>query len=117
MSEWIDVTQGMPKPRQACLAVYTDYHGHKRITMAWHAPARFVDASDFSDEVECEYDEATDTMWLKEGWNDESQESEYHYGINDVTHWMPLPSPPPLISDAALREMGLEAIEDDSPIS
>lgn len=94
MSDWVSVDDSMPETQKMCIVAYCDYHGRERITMGWFAPAKTVDASDFSDEVDGEYDEEKDTYWLKEGWNDESQESEYHYGISGVTHWQPLPIHP-----------------------
>lgn len=62
--------------------------------MGWYCKAGQVEAERFEGEVDDEYDEASDTYYLKEQWVDESMESEYHYSISGVTHWMPLPDLP-----------------------
>lgn len=91
-AKWISVEDRLPNARQFVLIAYTAHHGKRRTTMGWYAPAKTVEASDFAEEVEDEYDEETDTYYLKEGWLDESAESEWHYSISNVTHWMPLPA-------------------------
>lgn len=92
--EWIKVENALPKTQQMVLIRYATHGGWMRTTMGWHCPAKTVDCSEFDGEVDGEYDGPTDTYYLSEGWRDESQESEYHYDITGVTHWMPLPKPP-----------------------
>lgn len=87
--EWISIADAMPNTQQQVDIAYIDHHGKRQTTMGWHCQAKTLEASSFGGEVEEEYDEETDTYYLKEQWVDESQESEYHYPITGVTHWKP----------------------------
>ena len=86
---WISIADAMPSTQQQVDIAYIDHHGNPQTTMGWHCQAKTLEASSFGGEVEEEYDEETDTYYLKEQWVDESQESEYHYPITGVTHWKP----------------------------
>jgi hypothetical protein len=89
MSDWIPITERLPKPQQFVLIAYDN----KKVTMGWHVPAKTVE-SGCREEVDEEYDEESDTYYLCEQWVSECRESEYHYSISNVTHWMPLPEYP-----------------------
>lgn len=89
MDDWINVADAMPRTQQKVDIAYIDDHGIPQTTMGWYCPAKTLEASDFYSEVDDEYDEETDTYYLKEQWVDESQESDYHYPITGVTHWKP----------------------------
>lgn len=91
---WIPVCERLPRTQQRVLIVYTTHHGKPAITMGWHCKARTLESSYFEGDVDDEYDEAHDVFYMKEQWVDESAESECHYQISGVTHWMPLPSAP-----------------------
>jgi len=92
-SGWIPATERLPNPQQFVLIAYTSNNGKRAVTMGWHVPAKAVE-SNFEGEVDDEYDEETDAYYFKEQWVDESSESECHYLISGVTHWMPLPEVP-----------------------
>ena len=91
---WIPIEDRMPMAQQLVLIAYTKDGSRRAVTMGWYAPAKTVESGYFENEVDDEYNEATDTYYLKEQWVDESRESEYHYSIGGVTHWMPLPELP-----------------------
>ena len=92
--EWIQVEDQMPKTQQMVLVAYTTHLGKQAVTIGWHTPAKTLESGNFDSEIDDEYDEETDTYYMKEQWVDESVESEYHYPISGVTHWMPLPATP-----------------------
>lgn len=86
---WISVADAMPNTQQQVDIAYIDHHGQHQTTMGWYCRAKTLESSSFDGEVDEEYDEETDTYYMKEQWVDESQEAEYHYPINNVTHWKP----------------------------
>ena len=92
--EWIAIEDQMPKTQQTVLAAYTTHLGKQAVTIGWYTPAKTLESGNFESEIDDEYDEATDAYYMKEQWVDESVESEYHYPISGVTHWMPLPDFP-----------------------
>ena len=93
-SGWISVDERLPNNQQRVLIAYECHHRKRAVTMGWHVKAKSIESSYFESEVDDEYDEETDCYYLKEQWVDESRESEYHYPIYRVSHWMPLPKPP-----------------------
>ena len=100
--EWIDA-ETKPPCQKTVLIAYTNHHGKRDVTVGWYTPAKTLESGMFGGEVDDEYDEETDTYYMKEQWVDESAESEYHYPISDVTHWMALPDLP---SNAAISGGG-----------
>ena len=94
MSEWISVNDQLPNNQQTVLIAYKTNYGKRAVTMGWHVRAKCIESGNFEGEVNEEYDEEADTYYMKEQWVDESIESEYHYTISNVSHWMPLPKPP-----------------------
>lgn len=86
---WISIADAMPSTQQQVDIAYIDHHGNPQTTMGWYCRAKTLESSSFEGEVDDEYDEKTDTYYMKEQWVDESQESEYHYPITGVTHWKP----------------------------
>jgi hypothetical protein len=93
MAEWISLSDGMPAAQKRVLIAYNNGY-IPVVTVGWYCPAKTLESENFQSEVDDEYDEATDTYYLKEQWVDESQESEYHYSISGVTHWQEMPRHP-----------------------
>lgn len=101
-SEWISVEDRLPLNAQKVLIAYKRDGFSKKtlITFGWFSEALKNEAR--SNDGEChdeEYDPKTDSYYLKEQWVSECLESEYHYPITNVSHWMPLPEPPDLGSE------------------
>lgn len=91
---WRDAEKEKPACQQRVLIAYTDHHGKPRVTVGWYAPRWTLESGMFEGEVDDEYSEERDEFYMKEGWVDESWESECHYPISGVTHWQPLPKHP-----------------------
>lgn len=91
---WINVNEQLPPTQQRVLIAYIQSHGRLGVTIGWYVPAKAILSDSISGEVDDEYDEATDAYYMVEQWVDESAESEYHYPITHITHWMPLPYVP-----------------------
>ena len=91
---WIPVTEKLPPNRTRVLIAYTTGNNRQMVTIGWHCNAKEVESNLEMDEVLDEYDEETDTYYYQEQWVDESVESEYHYTIQNVVAWMPLPKYP-----------------------
>lgn len=65
------------------------------VIVAEHVAKFTVEASWEENDDDCDYDEAGDTYYTKEGWRELAVNSEYSFGLEEPpTHWMPLPPPP-----------------------
>lgn len=91
---WTDASKEKPECQKSVLIAYTDDNGKDRVTIGWYAPRFTIESSSFDGEVDDEYHEDMDEYFIKEGWVDESIESEYHYPIQNVTHWQDKPKHP-----------------------
>ena len=97
MSEWVTTATKMPEP---CVNVLAHYGKKQPIRAQW-VPAKTREASGDGDFGE--YDEATDEMWWPEGWYETNAFEETHWFVDGaVTHWMPLPAPPPVTKPDSL---------------
>lgn len=105
MTNWISVDDELPKNQKRVLIAYATHQGVRAVTIGWYTKSKSLDSAYFDGEVDDEYDEESDTYYLKEQWVDESNESEYHYSINNVTHWMPLPDLPELDAKEKVDEL------------
>ncbi|MFA5659127.1 MAG: DUF551 domain-containing protein [Oscillospiraceae bacterium] len=96
--QWIPTSEKLPEAKQRVLAYYKNQCGKSRIEIACYIPPETILADDFlSDEAEgCdEYDEKNDCYWVKEGWFEDSWESDTNWGITPkILYWMPLSQPP-----------------------
>lgn len=88
------------KPTGKCVAFYVNECGKARTIMARYHKAKTVETSGEYDDV-ADYDEATDTYYLNEGWweqvengGDDITEWFVPDGANKITHWTPLPALP-----------------------
>jgi len=99
MSDWISVTDRLPDKK--VLAAYKNRLGNWRTIIAEYIPPRTQRCEDFYDwdvGYESDYDEETDTEWVKEGWVECIDNWDEFASIDmcegQVSHWMPLPKPP-----------------------
>jgi hypothetical protein len=108
MMEWISVNKEMPSKK--CLAFYTNELGKCRIVKAKYVQ-KFTEEANTDNEDYIEYDEKTDCYYTPEGWYEciDNWEDYTHVFIyhGEVTHWMPLPSPPITLPDPTLPNVNL----------
>ena len=91
---WRDAEQEKPPCQQRVLIAYIDHHNMPRVTIGWYTPRWTLESAMFDGDVDDEYHKERGEYYLIEGWVDESWESEYHYRLDRVTHWRPLPNHP-----------------------
>lgn len=94
-ANWISVKDRLPEHSKNVLGV------NKRGIMftVFHAKPHTVEYEDY--DYDGEYDpieEQKGCLYLKEGWYEELEQFNSEYDVcfssRDITHWMPLPSPP-----------------------
>jgi hypothetical protein len=95
---WISVANAMPKPGVNVLACYRNRLGKLRRIRAHWIAAKTVEANTEDWDQCSEYDEATDTYYVAEGWfeciDNWGDYSAVAVSEGDVKHWMPLPEAP-----------------------
>ena len=96
-SQWISVEDRLPEVQ--CVATYLNGSGKRRRIMAEYFRRYTVEANmDDSSEGVSEYCEEKDTYFYAEGWWERIDNWEDYSFIvvheGEITHWMPLPSPP-----------------------
>jgi hypothetical protein len=95
---WVCVTQALPKSGVKVLACYRNRLGKLRRIRAHWIAAKTVEASSEDWDQCSEYDEATDTYYVTEGWyeciDNWGDYSAVAVSEGDVTHWMALPEAP-----------------------
>ena len=96
---WIPVAV-LPAPCLKVIATYVNRRGNRRTIMAKWIPGKTEEAHSLDDEFG-EYDEATDTTYVPEGWyeciNNLDDYTFVAVGEGAITHWMPLPEAPDAI--------------------
>ena len=100
---WIPVAV-LPAPCLKVIATYVNRRGNRRTIMAKWIPGKTEEAHSLDDEFG-EYDEATDTTYVPEGWyeciNNLDDYTFVAVGEGAITHWMPLPEAPDAIRAGA----------------
>jgi len=95
---WISVTDALPKPGVNVLACYRNRLGKLRRIRAHWIAAKTVEVYSEDWDLCSEYDEATDTYYVTEGWyeciDNWGDYSAVAVSEGEVTHWMPLPEAP-----------------------
>jgi hypothetical protein len=91
---WLSASETMPESCVAVLAVVNDGISKPFVIRAMYAAKHTLEtAPDY--EGDCDYEEATDTYYCKQGWYENNCYEYTHWGVDgEVTHWMPLPAPP-----------------------
>jgi hypothetical protein len=92
--QWVPVSERLPEDSKPVLAVVKEGKRQFVLRVMYARKFDLVCGTD-CDEAFLDYDEKTDEYYCKEGWYEDNQFEEIHWGISgDVTHWMPLPEPP-----------------------
>lgn len=96
---WISVNDRMPEPGVEVLAHYCDsYDRPKTIRAIWVA-AKTREHRGCDDALDCDYDDDADQFYWPEGWyeciNNWDDFDHITADEGDITHWMPMPEPPP----------------------
>lgn len=94
---WIKVSDELPKCGKPVLGCYKDTYEKLWIVRAKWIP-KHTEESYGDDDFFVEYDEATDTYYLPEGWyeciNNWDDYSSVKIYEGEITHWMMLPTAP-----------------------
>ena len=100
---WIPVAV-LPAPCLKVIATYVNSLGNRRTIMAKWIPGKTEEAHSLDDEFG-EYDEATDTTYVPEGWYEciNNLDDYTFVAVSEgvITHWMPLPEAPDAIRAGA----------------
>ena len=95
---WTPVAEALPKSGVKVLACYRNRLGNLRRIRAMWTAAKTEEADSDDAEACSEYDEATDTHYVTEGWyeciDNWGEYSSVAVTEGEVTHWMPLPHDP-----------------------
>lgn len=126
---WTPVANGLPASGVVVLACYRNGMGNlRRIRAEWVA-AKTQEVNG-SDECECaEYDEATDTFYIAQGWHERIDNWGDYSSVavteGEVTHWMPLPpapdaapqaQQPQLLTDEEIKEAIRHLYQDETAL-
>lgn len=95
---WIPVSERLPEPGKVVMAYYKNSVGGDRIICGFHAPKHTLEVGCNDDESCYDFDDATDTAYMAEGWLERIDNWDEFRSIyvveGEVTHWMPLPEAP-----------------------
>ena len=99
LAAWIAVEEQLPRTGQRVLVVAQNgLHAWQTVAQYW--PAGTMDASDWDDPPEDWWDADCEKCTNPEaGWYESQIETGVNYQLNDVTHWMQLPTKPDAASN------------------
>ena len=89
MTEWQPI-ETAPKGKKL-LAAFQNEQGHWRTITARYYLPRTLDCD------EAAYDQGDEDGFAPEGWYEESETHDNILPISRLTHWQPLPEPPPTV--------------------
>lgn len=93
-SQWVPVSERLPESGVPVLICVLNSAGKARRLRAHYAAPKTI-AAGSEDNGADEYDEETDTYWLRSGWYETNEYEEVHWHVDDpVSHWTPLPAAP-----------------------
>ncbi len=100
-ADWISVEDRLPETGRAVLVARFGWTGKEVVTRAFYVAKHTLDADDWEDWEDADYDEAADQYWCPEGWYEEmtSEHCDYFYPVGGVTDWQPLPAFPGVDND------------------
>ena len=88
------VSERLPESGVPVLICVLNSAGKARRLRAHYAAPKTIEAGS-EDNGADEYDEETDTYWLRSGWYETNEYEEVHWHVDDpVSHWTPLPAAP-----------------------
>jgi hypothetical protein len=97
-AEWISVDARLPDSGKTVLATYLNRCGKPRRIRAQYVAAKTREQNFDNDELDAEYDEASDTYYWKAGWYEciDNWPDYSHVAVceGDVTHWTLMPDAP-----------------------
>lgn len=104
MSDPIPVKKQLPESSVPVLAWFEPEHRNKYSRSGW-VRAMYVARYSYEEtaidlcDIDCDYDEATDTYYIPEGWYELIENwDEYSFvalnAFTVITHWLPLPASP-----------------------
>lgn len=94
---WIPVAERLPDAGVIGMAFYRNELGKCRIIRAAYYPKFTHEANLDYDDLDTEYDEASDAYYWPEGWYEQIDNWDDYGSVmvqRAVTHWQPLPPPP-----------------------
>lgn len=99
-AEWISVDERLPESGKTVLATYLNRLGKRRRIRAQYIAPKTREQNVDYDELDGEYDEATDKYYWETGWYEciDNWGGYSHVAVceGDVTHWTLMPDAPDL---------------------
>ena len=97
-SEWVRVEDSLPENNKPVMGLIQHPSGRYSHCVVQYTKGFDIDVEDWDSDGDYNHKENDETNYLKEGWY---EDCEQHQGMYDniylkrqISHWMPLPSPP-----------------------